>query len=111
MYSLFICGRRSLVHLAKSSHYSTNITESFSCKELFEITNKLMSRNKCTPHPTTLSPLELPYQFANCFEDKVQTIRDSLDSTISTDLSPYSYDAEFKRQRFGAFEPVSIDLI
>ena len=64
----------SIVHLAKSSHYSTKITESSSCKELFEITNKLTSRNKYTPLPTTFSPLDLPDQFANFFDDKVQTI-------------------------------------
>ena len=70
-----------------------------------------MSRNKCTPHSTTFPPLDLPDQFANFFRNKVQIIRDLLDSTFSTDSSPYSYDAEFQQKLLGAFEPISIDLV
>ena len=102
----------NIVHAAKSAHYSTKIMESSSCKELFEITNKLMSRNKCTPLPATVSLVDLPDLFANFFRDKVQTIRDKLDNTISADSSsPYSCDTEFQRQPLAAFEPVSMDLV
>ena len=72
------------------------MTESSSCKELFDITNKLMSRNKSTPLPTMFSPVDLPDLVAD-FCDKVQTVRGSLDNTISVDLSSqYCYYREFQ---------------
>ena len=37
--------------------------------------------------PATFSPVDLLDLFANFFHDKVQTIRDTLDNTISIDLS------------------------
>ena len=94
----------------KLSHYSTKIMASSSCKELKK-TNTLMLWNKCTPLSTTFSLLDHLDLFANFFCDKVQTIWDSIDSTISSDSSPYSYDAEFQREPLWAFEPISPDII
>jgi len=61
----------SIVHLAKLSHYNTKITEISSCKELFKIANKLMSRDKCTLLPTTFFPADLQDLFADFFCDKI----------------------------------------
>ena len=40
----------SLVHSAKTTYFSTKIAESTTCKQLFGITNKLLSRSKSSPY-------------------------------------------------------------
>ena len=86
----------SLVHAAKTTYFSTKISESTTCKQLFGITKKLLSRSKSSPVPTAMPLEQLPDLFSQFFLDKVENIRDQFDcNTPVNSPSPFNYDTVF----------------
>ena len=102
----------SLVHSAKTTYFSTKITESTTCKQLFGITSKLLSRTPSTPAPSSLPLDKLPDLFSQFFLDKVRNIRDQLDcSTPVNSPSPFNCDAVFHGSTLTAFKPITADAL
>ena len=102
----------NIVHAVKSAYFSTKITESTNCKQLFGITDKLLGRKKSTPLPTAIPTNDLPELFAKFFQDKVRAIRNQLDSVTSLESSsPYDWDTEFQYAHFSSFEPITTDSL
>ena len=54
----------SPVHAAQTTYFITKISESTTCKQLFGITNKLLSRSKSSPIPTAMLLEKLPDLFS-----------------------------------------------
>ena len=102
----------SLVHSAKTTYFSTKITESTTCKQLFGIASKLLSRTQSTPVPSSLPLDKLPDLYSQFFVDKVRNIRDQLDcSTPVNSPSPFNCDAVFRGSTLRAFRPITADAL
>ena len=85
------------------------MAESSNSKQIFSITDKLMTRNNLTPLPTKHHLNELPELFSNFFCNKVQTIRDHLDKhlPVTNQDSSYTHDNRFSGCPFNSFTPIS----
>ena len=102
----------SLVHAAKTTYFSTKISESTTCKQLFGITNKLLSRSKSSPIPTAMPLEKLPDLFSQFFLDKVENIRDQFDSNTPVNSpSPFNYDTVFHGTTLTSFKPITADSL
>ena len=73
-----------LVDRAKTTFYSSKITVSTTCKELFSVTNRLLNKTKCTQRPSLVPIAQLPQRFSDFFCQKISTIRQNIDSCSST---------------------------
>ena len=65
---------------AKSLFYNCEIISASSTKELYSITNNLLSKTKSTPLPTLFPLPDLPGLFSTFFRDKIIKLRLYLDS-------------------------------
>ena len=96
MYKAAIQQVTSLVHSTKTTYFNTKITESTTCKQLFGITSKLLSRTQSSPVPSSLPLGKLPDLYSLFFLNKVRNIRDQLYcSTPANSQSPFNCDAVF----------------
>ena len=69
----------SLIHHAKSSHYTTVVSENKgNQKVLFTTVNKLLHRNSGKLLPSSTSDINLAEQFADFFTNKVSAIHEGL---------------------------------
>ena len=95
----------NIVMKAKSLYYNQKISAAQSSKELYKITNNLLSRSKSTPLPTLYPLSSLPDLFCKFFSDKIMTIRHQLDT--ETTPSPLPENKSFRGFHFLSFEPVT----
>jgi hypothetical protein len=68
-----------LIQESKTEYFSANINDAHDQKELFNLTNKLMHKVKCTKLPTHTSDEELANRFADFFTDKISRIRTDIE--------------------------------
>ena len=102
----------SLVHSAKATYFSTKIAESTTCKQLFGITNKLLSKSKSSPIPSSLPLEKLPDLYSQFFLNKVRNIRDQFDCNTPVNApSPFNCDAVFHGSTLMAFKPITADSL
>ena len=93
---------KDVIAQAKTSYYTSSINECTTSKSLYTITNDLCGKNSDPILPNDIPKEELPDTFCSFFNDKVQNIRDDLDTS---DLEP-----EFKSYNgaiFDCFSPVN----
>ena len=80
----------SMCSTAKSNFYTNKILENKgNKKELFNVANGLMHRNKTKPLPTHIDPKELADDFADYFSTKISKIREAFPPS---DLQPHLED-------------------
>ena len=91
-----------IVHEAKSKYVSSKITESNSSKQLYHVSNKLLSQAKASSLPTVHPSDQLPHVLSEYFLNKVKQIRDDLD--LQTSVSPIHEDP-YTDAVFDAFQP------
>ena len=70
----------------KRKHLQNKILDSTSSKNLYATMNDLLGTSTDTPLPTTHSKTELPSVFSTYFQDKIQALRDTLDTLSSKSL-------------------------
>lgn len=73
-----------VVHQAKTVFYSSKILACNTAKQLFNVTNSLLGKVMSSPLPTIFQTQELPQKFLEFFNGKIDTIREKLDSTLSS---------------------------
>eukprot|EP00745_Piridium_sociabile_P009529 TRINITY_DN16690_c0_g1_i3.p1 TRINITY_DN16690_c0_g1~~TRINITY_DN16690_c0_g1_i3.p1 ORF type:complete len:236 (+),score=30.68 TRINITY_DN16690_c0_g1_i3:126-833(+) len=97
----------ALVYKATSAFIRSQIAESDSSRQLFDICGRLCGRTKCSPLPTLYPLSQLPDVFCEYFMNKVATIRSELDQLPShCDLNSTDiYDESVPS--FSEFNPVS----
>ena len=80
-------------------------------KQFFNVKDKILRRNIALPLPTRVSMECLSRLFSTFFHDKVDKIREYLDSGTTTyELpSPYSHDVEYQHTPFTSFETVTTE--
>ncbi|XP_072028205.1 uncharacterized protein [Amphiura filiformis] len=78
-----------------------------STKQLFTIANDLLRKSQTSVLPTNVAPCDLPQVFCKFFADKIQHLRDKLDSC---QCSPSSFTA-FEGPVYDHFDPVTEDEI
>ena len=98
-----------IVHRAKSDYFSSDIAQSTSCKQLFNVCDKLRGCRPDSPPPATFPLCELPDVFCEYFVRKVKMIRDELDSRTPLLNSPT--DDSSTDSSICAFQPVSIECV
>ena len=70
-----------LIQESKTEYFSAKINDAHDQKELFNLTNKLMHKVKCTKLPTHTSDEELANRFADFFTDKISRIRTDIEQS------------------------------
>eukprot|EP00916_Digyalum_oweni_P002464 GHVL01004549.1.p2 GENE.GHVL01004549.1~~GHVL01004549.1.p2 ORF type:complete len:165 (-),score=14.99 GHVL01004549.1:1380-1874(-) len=98
----------NIVDGAKRAFYSSQISDCFSSKQLFTITNRLIGRKKVSPLPNSHDTESLPDTFCRFFLDKVNLIRTNLDSH-SSPSDPK--DITCVDSSFDSFDYVSMDML
>jgi DNA-directed RNA polymerase subunit F len=97
---------------AKTKYYSEMVTNSTGQKELFKIVDKLMHRKTVSPLPKHETPLELANRFSEYFDEKIRTLRTSLESYDADAESPPSpIENETCLQKLASFEPTTEDEV
>eukprot|EP00745_Piridium_sociabile_P027300 TRINITY_DN439_c0_g1_i27.p1 TRINITY_DN439_c0_g1~~TRINITY_DN439_c0_g1_i27.p1 ORF type:complete len:1128 (+),score=135.82 TRINITY_DN439_c0_g1_i27:139-3522(+) len=99
-----------IVSKAKSSFFNLKIAACNTSKELYSITDQLLAKVRTSPLPSIFPVSDLPSRFSAYFTNKVQVIRDGLDSQVpvtdTRSASAASCDSQFQAV-FSAFKPVS----
>jgi hypothetical protein len=73
-----------LVDSAKTMYYSAKVAAASSCKELFSVANSLVGKVMTSPLPANIQPQQMAQDFSDFFTSKVQLIRDTIDSQVTT---------------------------
>ena len=94
-----------IVLKAKTQYYNLKISSAHTSKELYKITNSILSRTKSIHLPTSLPLSSLPDLFSTFFTEKIMKIRRDLDSQAVH--SPLSQSDSFAGVPFSTFQPVS----
>ena len=86
----------SIVVKAKTSFYSSEISNCSNSKQIFDISNKILGKSQNSPLPTHIPISQLPNSFCEFFISKVSKIRSDLDDlslgTLSADtVTPCSH--------------------
>ena len=99
-----------IVMKAKSLFYNCEIIFASSTKELYSITNNLLSKTKSTPLPTLFPLPDLPGLFSTFFRDKIIKLRLDLDSQpVATSSLPLTNT--FDGVSLCTFKPVSESVV
>ena len=98
-----------LVEKARKQYLSNKIANSDSSKELFNITNNLIGKEKSSPLPTCHPMSQLPNVFCNFFLEKTSKIREELDSQT---ITPSTFNVQNHPDTiFNMFQPVSEEVV
>ena len=99
-----------LVLSAKTAFYSSQITESRTCKELFKNLNSLLGKARSVRLPSSIKPDCLPHAFSNFFCEKIKKIRDSFCSLVPQ-ARPTSCDQTYDGPQLSQFNLVSEEFV
>ena len=94
---------RSVSILARKDYYFNKMKDCKSSKQLFNVSDSLLGRNRSTCLPTDTAKSDLPQRFCDYFSDKIRTLRSDLDQRSPVTPTFQEYDGPL----FAAFEPVS----
>ena len=95
----------------KQSFYQSSISTAETLKERSKICNKLLNREKKVVLPIHDTAKELADRFVNFFNDKIQKIRDDLQSLPPSHPLTQSDPKSFTGIPLTEFKPVSVDFI
>jgi hypothetical protein len=98
-----------LVEKAKAKFYNDKIECASSTKELYKITDNLLSRKTNSQLPTVYPTCELPSLFSGFFLNKIATLRRDLDSIVIA--NPPLPSEPFTKTSFLSFQPVTPDAV
>ena len=98
---------KACVQEAKRRFYCEKIDSSSSCRQLFAVSSELSGKSSTAPLPSDIPRSDLPDQFCDFFSDKIDRIRDDLDSRS---CEPPTF-AIFDGPQLSQFEPVTDELI
>ena len=99
-----------LTYDARIKYFTSQIASGASCGQLFGVCNKLLGKNKPLLLPSIYSILELPGRFLDFFENKIQTIRNSLSRQTLSFSSPVA-DRRFHGVPLSCFQTVSEETV
>ena len=99
---------KEAITTAKVQHFHDRITQATSSKELYTILSTLLGSSLSSPLPTNYPPNDLPEIFSNYFNNKIESLRRSLDSD---DYRPSSPSPTFSGSPLSGFQPVTADFI
>ena len=94
----------NMISAAKRKHLQSKILNSTSSKNLYSTMNDLLGASTDSPLPTAQSQNELPSLFSTYFHDKIQALRDTLETLPSKPPPP---DPPFIGTPLSSFHPVS----
>ena len=97
-----------LVDSAKTSFYSSLVSSSKTCKQLFHTMSTLLGKSKQMSFPTVSDTKTLPDSFAEYFKNKIVAIRQGFGS--SPILHTFQETA-FSGTPFSAFSPVTKETV
>lgn len=109
-FERFTKQRNVVVHMlnqCKKDYYSEKIKSSTTNGDMFKIANELLNSNDKHVLPTFSSEQELANRFAEYFQSKIETIRNSLSHGCVTEESPGNDDPLLKSSSLSAFEAAS----
>ena len=93
-----------MISAAKRKHLQSKILNSTSSKNLYSTMHDLLGTSADSPLPTAYSKNELPSVFSTYFHDKIQALRDTLETLPSKPPPP---DSPFIGTPLSSFRPVS----
>ena len=73
----------SIIVKAKSSYYSSQISNCSNSKQIFDISNRILGKAQSSPLPSNLPASQLPDKFCEFFISKVSKIRSDLDQLVT----------------------------
>ena len=85
------------------------VTNAESTKELFSVTGEMLGASSGKTFPSLVPTDELPDTFNHFFNEKIETIRDKLDSNPASGL--VFPDITFSGMPFDKFKPVSVSEV
>ena len=94
---------KACVQEAKRRFYCEKIDFSSSCRQLFAVSSELLGKSSTAPLPSDIPLSDLPDRFCDFFSDKIDRIRDDLDSRS---CEPPTF-AIFDGSQLSQFEPVT----
>ena len=71
---------KACVQEAKRRFYCEKVDSSYSCRQLFAVSSELFGKSSTAPLPSDIPRSDLPDRFCDFFSDKIDCIRDDLDS-------------------------------
>ena len=98
---------KACVQEAKRRFCCEKIDSSSSCRQLFTVSSKLLGKSSTAPLPSDIPRSNLPDWFCDFFSDKIDHIRDDLDSRSCEPLTFAIFDGP----QLSQFEPVTDELI
>ena len=100
--------RGSLLSSAKTTYYKTKVETATSTKELYQVCNKLLNRERTSILPSHECANELADRFVNYFSDKIAKIRDDIqNSPVESPNCLTDIDPVFTGEPFETFVCVS----
>ena len=98
---------KACVQETKRRFYCEKIDSSSSCRQLCAVSSELLGKSSTAPLPSDIPRSDLPDRFCDFFSDKIDRIRDDLDSRS---CKPPTF-AIFDGPQLSQFEPVTDELI
>jgi exonuclease III len=95
-----------LVQNAKTNFFSTKISASKTCKELYRNMNQILGKTKAAVYPSNIEPSKLPDLFLNFFRDKIVTIRNAFALPC-----PSGFTSTYSGPTLSKFEPVTSQFV
>ena len=95
-----------LVQKTKTQFFSSKISASKTCKELYRNMNQILGKTQAAVFPSNIESEKLPDTFLNFFRDKIVAIRNAFPSPHPLDEIPI-----YSGPRLSAFKPVSQQFV
>ena len=102
----------NLLTSAKTTYYKSKVETATSAKELYQVCNKLLNRERKSVLPSHECASELANRFVNYFGDKIAEIRDNiLNSPVESTNTVIDIDPVFTGEPFDTFVCVTEDEV
>ena len=98
-----------MIRNARRQYMRDKVTNAESTKELFSVTGEMLGASSGKTFPSSVPTDELPDTFNHFFNEKIETIRDKLDSNPASGL--VFPDITFSGMPFDKFKPVSVSEV
>jgi hypothetical protein len=102
-----------LVHNAKSSFYSSKISNCETTKQLYKVTNALLgkSQDHTSPSPSTFPSSNLAQSFSEFFIEKIDALRLDLEDDSSNTTHAFDFDKSFHGNSLTCFHSVTVEMV
>ena len=96
-----------IVEKAEQMYYKSKINENINSKEFFHNTDKLLGRKTIRSLPNDINPSQISEKFSTFFQEKVKTLRDTLDMESNDTVDPLHMDQIYTESTLSYFDLVS----